>query len=373
MRVLGFMTGTSLDAIDMAILETDGERVTAFGAAGEAAMPEDLRALALEAIAAGRAWRRGEPEPNLFHHLSEEIAKAHHAAAEVFLKSHGLAWSDIDLIGFHGQTVMHEAPNRTASGGGVPGRTRQLGDGVLLARLTGRPVAFDFRTADVAAGGQGAPLAPIYHVARAEASGLSPPLAVLNIGGVANITVIDREGGVSAFDTGPGNGLIDQWVERHDLGRFDAEGALAASGRVDVQALAALMRHPFFETAGPKSMDRYDFTTDAVHGLSPADGAATLAAFTAEAAALALRQTGVAPAAVIVCGGGRRNLQILRELGLRARRPVLTAERAGWRGDAIEAEAFAYLAARAAYGLPISFPGTTGVPAPMTGGRMAMP
>ncbi len=363
MRVLGFMTGTSLDAIDMAILETDGERITGFGAAGETAMPEDLRALALEAIAAGRAWKRGEPEPNLFNHLSEDIATAHYEAASAFLTARGLSWSDIDLIGFHGQTVMHEAPKD-----GIAGRTRQLGDGRLLARLTGRPVAFDFRTADVAAGGQGAPLAPIYHVARAEASGLTPPLAVLNLGGVANITVIDRDGRVQAFDTGPGNGLIDQWVERHDLGRFDAEGALAASGRIDAHVLAALMRHPYFATTGPKSLDRYDFTLEPVEGLSPADGAATLAAFTAETVALGLRQTGVAPAAVIVCGGGRRNLQLLRELGLRTRRPMITAERAGWRGDAVEAEAFAYLAARTLRGLPISFPGTTGVGTPMSGG-----
>jgi anhydro-N-acetylmuramic acid kinase len=326
-------------------------------------MPESLRALALEAIAAGRAWKRGEPEPNLFNHLSEEIASAHHAAAAAFLVANGLGWSDIDLIGFHGQTVMHEAPKD-----GAPGRTRQLGDGRLLARLTGRPVAFDFRTADVAAGGQGAPLAPIYHVARAEASGLSPPLAVLNLGGVANITVIDRGGRVAAFDTGPGNGLIDQWVERHDLGRFDAEGALAATGRVDTERLAALMSHPFFAQVGPKSLDRYDFTLEPVIGLSPADGSATLTAFTAEAVALGLKQTGVAPAAVIVCGGGRKNRQLLSEIGLRSHRPMLTAERAGWRGDAIEAEAFAYLAARTLKGLPISFPGTTGVGQPMMGG-----
>jgi anhydro-N-acetylmuramic acid kinase len=368
MRVLGFMTGTSLDAIDMAILETDGERITAFGAAGEQAMPEALREVALEAITAARAWKRGEPEPNMFHRLSEWIASAHHKAGTAFLKANGLSWEDIDLIGFHGQTVMHEAPKD-----GVPGRTRQLGDGQFLARLTGRPVAFDFRTADVTAGGQGAPLAPIYHVARAEASGLKPPLAVLNLGGVANITVIDRDGRVLAFDTGPGNGLIDQWVERHDLGRFDAEGRLAASGRVDKTALTELMRHSFFETIGPKSLDRYDFSLDPVRDLSPADGAATLAAFTAESVALGLRQTGVAAAAVIVCGGGRRNLQILRELGLRTRRPMLSAERAGWRGDAIEAEAFAYLAARTLKGLPISFPGTTGVGQPLAGGRVATP
>jgi anhydro-N-acetylmuramic acid kinase len=368
MRILGFMTGTSLDAIDMAILETDGETITGFGAAGDAPMPESLRTLALEAIAAGRAWKRGEPEPNLFHHLSEEIAVAHHAAASAFLAAQGLAWVDIDLIGFHGQTVMHEAPKD-----GVAGRTRQLGDGPLLARLTGRPVAFDFRTADVAAGGQGAPLAPIYHVARAEASGLNPPLAVLNLGGVANITVIDRDGQVLAFDTGPGNGLIDQWVERHDLGRFDAEGALAAAGRVDGEVLNVLLAHPYFTQVGPKSLDRYDFGLDPVVGLSPPDGAATLTAFTAETVALGLRQIGVATQAVIVCGGGRKNRTLLGELGLRTRRPMITAEQAGWRGDAIEAEAFAYLAARTLKGLPISFPGTTGVGLPLGGGVVVQP
>ena len=368
MRVLGFMTGTSLDAIDMAIIETDGIRITGFGAAGDEAMPEPLRALALEAIVAGRAWKRGEPEPNLFHHLSEEIATAHHAAAIRFLAANGLSWSDIDLIGFHGQTVMHEAPK-----GGTPGRTRQLGDGALLARLSGRPVAFDFRTADVAAGGQGAPLAPIYHVARAQASGLEPPLAVLNIGGVANITVIDGAGGVFAFDTGPGNGLIDQWVERHDLGRFDAEGRLAATGQIDPHALGELLGHPYFTATGPKSLDRYDFTLDPVLRLSPADGAATLTAFTAETIAMALSQTGVSAAGVIVCGGGRRNPTLLSEIGLRCRRPIITAERAGWRGDAIEAEAFAYLAARTLKGLPISFPGTTGVGQPMRGGVVVGP
>lgn len=362
------MTGTSLDAIDMAILETDGERITGFGAAGEEAMPEPLRALALEAIEAARTWRRGDPEPNLFHNLSEQIAIAHHGAASRFLAANGLDWSDIDLVGMHGQTVMHEAPKD-----GVPGRTRQLGDGALLARLTGRPVAFDFRTADVWAGGQGAPLAPIYHVARAQASGLEPPLAVLNIGGVANITVIDAAGRVAAFDTGPGNGLIDQWVERHDLGRFDAEGRLAAAGRADARALSKLLRHPYFTAPGPKSLDRYDFALDPVLGLSPADGAATLTAFTAETIAMGLAQTGAGAAGVIVCGGGRRNPTLLSEIGVRCRRPMITAERAGWRGDAIEAEAFAYLAARTLKGLPISFPGTTGVGQPMSGGTIVNP
>ena len=366
MRVLGFMTGTSLDAIDMAILETDGERILGFGPAGEAPMPEALRSLCLDAIQAGRSWERGAPEPNLFAHVGAAVAEAHHAAAEAFLAAHGLSWDEIDLIGFHGQTVLHEQPTLERAG-----RTRQLGDGEKLAALAGKPVAFDFRTDDVAAGGQGAPLAPVYHLARAEASGLARPLAVLNLGGVANVTLADADGRIAAFDTGPGNGLIDSWVERHGAGRYDADGAIALSGRVNGAALAELMAHPYFAAPGPKSLDRYDFTLEPVEGLSLADGAATLAAFTAESIAHALRQTEMPSAAIIVCGGGRKNGAVLFELSARAERPVITAERAGWRGDAIEAEAFAYMAARTALGLPISFPGTTGVSAPMAGGRLA--
>ena len=366
MRVLGFMSGTSLDAIDMAIIETDGDVITHFGAAGDQPLSDDLRALIRDAIAAGRGWKRGESPPNSFAVAAGAVAEAHYAAARDFLAARGLGFSDIDLIGFHGQTVVHEAP--TAAG---PGRTVQLGDGQLLARLTGRPVAFDFRTADVAAGGQGAPLAPIYHVARARASGLAPPLAVLNIGGVANITLIDRAGRITAFDTGPGNGLIDSWMEACGLGRFDAGGALAASGRVDAERLAVLLDHAHFSVEGPKSLDRYDFDLAAVQGLSPADGAATLTAFTAEAIGRPLKRSGVA--GVIVCGGGRRNFALLGQISLRGERPVITAEQAGWRGDALEAEAFAYLAARTLKGLPISYPGTTGVGAPMTGGRIVQP
>jgi anhydro-N-acetylmuramic acid kinase len=366
MRVLGFMSGTSLDAIDMAILETDGTKIFKFGATGEAPLDDALRSRIQGAIAAGRSWPRGAPAPNLFADLDAEVAKAHHAAAAAFLESQGLTFADIDLIGFHGQTVAHEPP--TAKG---PGRTCQLGDGALLARLTGRPVAYDFRTADVAAGGHGAPLAPIYHIARAKASGLAPPLAILNIGGVANMPLIDREGRITAFDTGPGNGLIDSWVEHCGLGRFDDGGRLALAGRVHEDRLARLLDHPHFAIDGPKSLDRYDFNLRPVEDLSPQDGAATLTAFTAETAGRPLRTSGVA--GVIVCGGGRRNGALLQALSLRGGRPVMTAERAGWRGDAIEAEAFAYLAARTLKGLPISFPGTTGAPKPLTGGCIVEP
>jgi anhydro-N-acetylmuramic acid kinase len=260
----------------------------------------------------------------------------------------------------------------------VVGRTVQLGDAGLLARKTGVPVAFDFRTADVAAGGEGAPLAPIYHLARARASGLEPPLAVLNVGGVANITFIGQGGGgkageIAAFDTGPGNGMLDLLVQDRSEARFDAEGRLAAAGRVHEDLVQGLLAHPYFQAPAPKSLDRYDFSLASLAGLSLEDACATLVAFTAEAVGRAFRLMGETPGEVIVAGGGRRNPEIMRALADRLPCRVSDADAHGWRGDAIEAEAFAYLAARTVRGLPISFPRTTGVPQPMTGGRIVQP
>ena len=368
MRILGFMTGTSLDAVDMAVLETDGEDIQAFGPAGERKLREATRDLLLEATDQARAWPRDAPEPAIFAQAARAVADEHLHAAESFLAEHGLAWTNFDLLGVHGQTVLHERPTAERIG-----RTVQLFDAERLAKVSGRPVAFDFRTADVAAGGEGAPLAPIYHAARARAAGLSAPVAALNVGGVANITLIGADGTLLAFDTGPGNGMIDLMLQSRDLGRFDDGGRLAASGRVDEAALATLLAGEYFAAPAPKSLDRYDFSIEAVAHLTAADAAATLTAFTAEAVVKAFAQGGESPAALIVCGGGRHNPEIMRVLSARAPVPVQAAEAVGWRGDAIEAEAFAYLAARTARGLPISFPGTTGVTVPMTGGRIVNP
>lgn len=368
MRVLGFMSGTSLDAVDMAVLETDGEVIEAFGPAGERKLSAYTRVISLAATEAARSWARGEEEPPVFADCARAVADEHFEAAEAFLAANGMAWSDLDLIGFHGQTVLHERPTADRIG-----RTVQLGDGERLARRAGVPVAYDFRTADVAAGGEGAPLAPIYHAARAAASGLAAPAAVLNLGGVANITLIPSDGALVAFDTGPANGMIDLWVQARTGARFDQDGALAAAGRVDEAVLARLLDHPYFALPGPKSLDRYDFPLDPVEGLSLEDGAATLVAFTAETVAMGVRLCGEAPRVLIASGGGRLNPVLMDAIAERAPCLVVSAEALGWRGDAIEAEAFAYLAARAWRGLPISFPGTTGVAAPMTGGRLARP
>jgi anhydro-N-acetylmuramic acid kinase len=368
MRVLGFMTGTSLDACDMAILETDGETIFAFGPAGERKLSEETRDLALAATKAAMDWPRGAPEPEVFATAAAAVAREHFEAAEGFLAANGLGWSDIDLIGMHGQTVLHERPQD-----GRVGRTVQLGDAQWLADATGTPVAYDFRTADVAAGGEGAPLAPIYHLARARAAGLSAPLGVLNVGGVANITFWAGGDEIAAFDTGPGNGMIDLLMQSRGAGRFDEGGKYASVGQVDEGVLRGLLGHAYFEAPPPKSLDRYDFPMDPLEPLRLEDAAATLTAFTAEAVKLGCEVMGGTPSQVVVCGGGRHNPTLMAALAERLSAPVTTAEDHGWRGDSIEAEAFAYLAARTLRGLPISFPKTTGAPAPVTGGRIARP
>jgi anhydro-N-acetylmuramic acid kinase len=368
MRVLGFMTGTSLDAVDMAVLETDGETISAFGAAGERKLTEAVRDLLLATTKEALSWERGEPPPAIFAQAEQAIADEHFAAAEEFLARHGLTWRDLDLIGMHGQTVLHERPQPERVG-----RTVQLGDAQRLADLSGVPVVHQFRIDDVAAGGEGAPLAPIYHLARARASGLDAPLAMLNIGGVANVTFWSGAEEIAAFDTGPGNGMIDLLVQSRGAGRFDDKGRYASVGQVHEPIVRALLAHPYFSAPPPKSLDRYDFSLEPLDGLQLEDAAATLVAFMAEAVKLAFETLGQTPREVVVAGGGRHNPEIMKALRARLAAPVTTAEDHGWRGDSIEAEAFAYLAARVARGLPISFPKTTGVPAPMSGGRIARP
>ncbi|MFN7304006.1 MAG: anhydro-N-acetylmuramic acid kinase [Phenylobacterium sp.] len=368
MRVLGFMTGTSLDGIDMAVLETDGETLQGFGPAAEAPLPDALRDLLSRTIRTALKHPRGAAEPPMFAEAARAVAEAHFAAGSAFLRAHGMDWSDLDLVGMHGQTVLHERPSSDRLG-----RTLQLGDGEWLASAAGIPVAFDFRTADVAAGGEGAPLAPIYHLARAVASGLPAPLAVLNIGGVANLTCWGGGDRVVAFDTGPGNGLIDQVIQARTGERFDRDGRLAREGRVVPGVLEQLLAHPYFAEPPPKSLDRYDFSPAPTEDLLLADAVATLTAFTAEAVARAFGLADIRPASLVVTGGGRRNPALMAALDERLSCAVADVESVGWRGDALEAEAFAFLAARCLRGLPISFPGTTGVPAPMTGGRIARP
>jgi len=369
MKVLGFMSGTSLDAVDMAVLETDGREIIAFGPAAERKLTVATRAAVMRATEDARNWGRGEKRPSSFAAASWAVAQEHLVAAREFLHQAGIRPSHLDLVGFHGQTVLHERPDS-----GRPGRTVQLGDANILAKGLNLPVACDFRSADVAAGGQGAPLAPVYHAALARYSGVDRPVAVLNLGGVGNITLVTgNDAELLAFDTGPANGMIDQLVQSRTSERCDVNGGWAAAGKVDEDALAILLAHPYFIAPGPKSLDRYDFSLFPVRTLSIEDACATLTAFAAETVALGVAALPVKPGWLVACGGGRHNPVLMREIGARAGVPVTTAEEVGWRGDSIEAEAFAYLAARTRMGLPISFPGTTGVSEPMTGGVIVEP
>ena len=348
---LGLMSGTSMDGIDVALLQTDGHKSVRPGPWMTVPYAPDLRARLAKLVKAPDA-----ASPRALIDTSTAITAAHAEAVETFLRRRMIDRGRIDLVGFHGHTISHRP---------AEGITRQIGDGARLADILGLDVVDDFRSADVAAGGQGAPFAPLYHAALA--TELDQPLAVLNIGGVANATFIDGDTLV-AFDTGPGNGLIDDFVSAQGAGAFDADGRLAAAGQVSETALSALLDHPYFELPAPKSLDRHSFTGDAVAGLPLEDGAATLTVFTAETIARAVEHLPAAPVRWLVTGGGRHNRFLMALLRARLAVPVDPVEAVGWQGDALEAQAFGYLAVRCVRGLPLSLPSTTGVPLPVRGG-----
>ncbi|MEE2567266.1 anhydro-N-acetylmuramic acid kinase [Hyphobacterium marinum] len=363
-RIIGLMSGTSLDGVDAALIETDGETEIRPIAGFELAYAPRERAALQAAVDAALLWQFGGADPEAFEQAEHVLTDAHAHAVQRLLTKADLHSDDIDLIGFHGQTVLHRAPAN-----GKPGATRQLGDGEALAKRLGIDVVYDFRSADVEAGGQGAPLAPLYHAALAARDGLETPLVVLNLGGVANVTWLGGDDPV-AFDTGPASGLIDAWCQRVAGIPYDTDGLLAGRGKVDAAALKELMSHSFFALEPPKSLDRWDFSLDAVADLAPEDGAATLTEFTARTVAGAITAMGE-PLRVLVTGGGRKNPAMMARIAALLDCPVEPVEAAGWNGDLMEAEAFAWLAARSVRAVPLSLPTTTGVPEPMTGGELA--
>lgn len=360
---LGLMSGTSLDGVDAALVETDGETHARPGASLTLPYDEALRARLRTLL--DRAETLARDDAALLE-AERTLTDRHAEAVAALLGAAGVAARDVAALGFHGQTILHRPERRV---------TWQIGDAARLARATGIPVVHDFRAADVAAGGQGAPFAPLWHAALAR--GLARPLAVLNLGGVGNVTWIGADGAVLACDTGPGNGPLDDWVAARAGLAYDEGGRIAAAGRVAVAVLARLMAHPFFAAPPPKSLDRLDFARAlAVSGLAElavADGAATLAAFTAASVAAVRTHLPSAPRRWLVTGGGRHNAAIMSALHATLGVPVDPVEAVGWNGDALEAQAFAYLAARSLAGLPLSLPTTTGVPEPLPGGRIARP
>ncbi|MCX5519195.1 anhydro-N-acetylmuramic acid kinase [Kaistia defluvii] len=361
--VVGLMSGTSMDGVDAALIATDGEEVEAFGPTYFRPYQADERAVLRAALAAAVGLDRREARPGVIGDAERIVTDAHAEAVEALLSRRDVDAPRVTLVGFHGQTVFH-APARRL--------TIQIGDGAALAQRLGLPVVYDFRAADVAAGGQGAPLVPIFHAALVRAAGLEGDVAVVNIGGVGNVTRIGADGSIVAFDTGPGNALIDDLVRERTGASMDVDGALSAAGTVHLQSLAELMDDPWFSLPPPKSLDRDAFSRAPVARLSTADACATLAAFTAETIARAVALAGGA-GEIIVCGGGAHNPAILRQLAEASGAVVTTADSLGWSGDFMEAQAFAYLAARSVAGLPLSLPETTGVPHPMPGGVLAEP
>ena len=350
---LGLMSGTSLDGIDVSLVRTDGVEKIDTGLSITFSYNPDLR-LAINQVLGGSECAVS---------VERDLTIAHAVAVQKFLKKAGVTVDQVDVLGFHGHTILH-LPNE--------GRTRQIGDGQLLADRTKIDVVFDFRSNDVVHGGQGAPLVPIYH--QALSAQLNKPVCILNIGGIANLTWIGTANeDLIAFDTGPGGGLLDQWVERSTGALFDANGSLARRGVVDETLLQLLLCEPYFDAPPPKSLDRNDFVIDGVRSLTPEDGAATLTAFTCETVARACKFLPEAPDTWLVSGGGRHNSAIMSGLVERLNGVVSPVESVGWDGDALEAQAFAYLAVRSLEGLPLTVPSTTGVSVPVTRGVICRP
>lgn len=356
---IGMMSGTSLDGVDAALIETDGINVRRLDQSVFVPYAPDLR----ENM---RACFGNRSATNSEHVVADDLTQVHVHAVNMLLEKSGVAAGDIGVIGFHGQTVFHEPAS---------GLTRQIGTPHMLAEKTGIPVVADFRLADVAAGGEGAPLAPVYHAALMKSAGVEMPVAVLNIGGVSNVTYIDTNEELLAFDCGPGNARLDDWMLRHTGNPVDLNGAAAASGNGDPMVEVKFLEDPYFDRVPPKSLDREDMAAR-IDGLvteaklNVSDGAATLANCTVAAIVAGVNHLPAAPKSWFVCGGGRHNTYVMTKLGERLGVRVRSVDVLNWDGDAVEAECFGFLAVRHLRDLPLSFPGTTGVSAPCCGGRL---
>jgi len=368
-RAIGLMSGTSLDGIDLAMLETDGDQVVRRGASSFTPYDAKFRKRLEAALETAKAIEHRSDRPGDLAELEVELTDRHAVAVESFLAREGLAATGVDVIGFHGQTVLHRP---------LKALTVQLGDGQRLATRLGIDVVHDLRAHDMTLGGQGAPLVPAYH--RALAAGLASgwvdqmPVAFVNIGGISNITYVDPEAELLAFDSGPGNTLIDQWVARHAGVPYDSGGAIASEGLV-LSALAnRYLASPFFTAKERISLDRNDFQMPGDDEAGLEDGARTLAFVSAAAIAKAQSHFPVKPNLWILTGGGRHNRMIVEDLAAATQGTgrVIVAEEAGLNGDSMEAEAWAWLAVRSLRGLPLTYPGTTGVKAPATGGVLAV-
>ena len=366
---IGLMTGTALDGfVDVALLKTDGENVLEFGPFALMGYSGSEREILSEAVNSALEWQFNGAPPAIFANAKATITNIYAKAINDFIAQNQLDKSKIDYIGAHGLTVLHHPPNTHPIG-----RTLQLLDGQKLANLVGIPTVYDFRSNDIANGGQGAPLAPIYHAALLRHANIGAPAAILNLGGVANITYWNNENEIAAFDCGPANGPINEWVELNGAGFYDKDGQFAARGEADRELLTKIMSNAWFDAQFPKSLDRYDFGAKLVGGMSLEDGCATLSALVGMAIDKGLGLFEKRVNKVVVAGGGRKNPILMRDIAKYANVELIDSDEIGLRGDAVEAECFAFLAVRQSLGKPISFPKTTGVKVPMGGGRLSQP
>lgn len=357
--VIGLMSGTSADGVDAALILTDGRELAEPVASASIPYDDTLRAQIL-----GLMKGEGDEEA-----VAQALTQVHRDAVEAVIASSKIKRSIIRLIGFHGQTIRHKPEE---------GYTTQIGNAAWLATQTGIPVVYDFRSNDIRHGGQGAPLVPLYHAALAHY--LPKPVMVVNIGGVANYTWIGADGSIEGADCGPGNALIDDWMGMHKGVRCDENGAAAKRGITQESIVKEFLRGSFFVQNRARSLDRNHFKLSLVDGLGQDDGAATLTAITAAAIAWSTRAVPVSPKKLLITGGGRHNPVMMRMIKERTEMELKTAdcevlpvEAVGWNGDMLEAEAFAYLAARSVLGLPLSLPSTTGVKEAVSGGKTFYP
>ena len=367
LTAIGLMSGTSLDGIDVALLRTDGEALVERGPCFSLAYDPAFRRRLQGALETAKAIGRRDERPGELAEIERELTLRHGEAVKAFLNRNSLLPDDVHLIGFHGQTVLHRPDE---------GLTVQLGDGPLLARETGIDTVYDMRANDMAHGGQGAPLIPVYHAALARnlPEGLAAPVVFVNIGGISNLTFVGTDGAIVAFDSGPGNTLIDQWVEAHAGIPYDQGGMIASEGRIVAGLAERYLARTFFSAKTRRSLDRNDFAPPGGHEASLEDGARTLVHVTAAAILKSAGHLPRPPKTYIVSGGGRLNAVIMRDLAELAALDdavVIPAEEASLDGDSMEAEAWAYLAVRSMRGLPLTFPATTGVREPVTGGIFA--
>jgi anhydro-N-acetylmuramic acid kinase len=363
---LGLMSGTSMDGIDGAVLVTDGLSLAGFGPTHYRPYSDTEQALLREALIEARGLKDRTARPGILPEAEQVITDTHCEVIAVLLEKTQAKKMNVEVIGFHGQTVVHRPEQHL---------TVQIGLAQKIADRFKLPVVADFRAADMQAGGQGAPLVPVMHLALAKMAKLALPCAIVNIGGVANVTLIGREENLVAFDTGPGNALINDLMQARKHVALDEGGRAAARGKVDEGILQKLLDDPYFSLAPPKSLDRDHFrpALNQVKDLNAEDAAATLTAFTAASLALALRNANEKLHKVIVAGGGAHNTTLIKELKKRTNLDVVTADALGWSPDSLEAQAFAFLAVRSLRQLPLTFPGTTGVKEPVTGGVVFQP